>query len=968
MGSALLAVQALLGAVALAATVPSGFVDSIFVGVPSDATAMKFSPDGRLFVCQQSGKLRVVQDGQLLETPFVSIPVDGSDERGLLGVAFDPDFETNNFVYVYYTAASPTVHNRVSRFTANDNVAVPGSEVVLLELNPLSATYHNGGALHFGNDGKLYIAVGDNGNGNNSQSLGNLFGKVLRINRDGSIPADNPFFGTAAGVNLSIWARGLRNPFTTAIQRSTGRLFINDVGETSWEEINEGAPGANYGWPLAEGPSADPDFTDPFHFYGHNEGCAITGGAFYEPPVLAFPTGYHGDYFYADYCGGWIRRIDPVTDTDAAFAGGIGFPVDLKVGPDGALYYLARGDGVVGRISYSAADPPAITLPPADRTVAVGTSATFTVSATGAAPLTYRWRRNGNLITGATGTSYTLANAQLGDSGALFDVIVSNDFGSATSDTALLTVTQNTAPAAAITQPVVGTTYAGGSVINYAGTGNDAEDGVLPASAFTWWVDFHHADPTPHTHPRMAELSGSKSGSFTIPTLEETSPNVFYRFHLRVTDSGGLTHSVSRDIQPRKSTVTLATNPAALQLRLDGQPVTAPHTFVGVEGITRNLEAVSPQGTSWVFSSWSDGGARVHDISTPTADTTYTAQFVGQAAVSIDIANMSMLEGDAGTKTAVFPVSLSSASAAPVSVGWTTTNGSAKSGSDYAAGNGTVTFPAGSTSRTIAVTINGDTAVEANEIFYVDLSAPSGATVADARAVGSIKNDDGTGTIAFGASSYQKAESGGSATIAVTRSGGLGAGMTAQYATTNGTASAGTDYTSTSGTLTFAAGVTSVSFQVPLTNDTRDEVTETVNLSLSNPAGGAVLGTRRTASLNIVDNDTGGVLSFSSGAYERSESGGSATIKVLRTGGAASGVTVHYATSAATASATDDYTSATGTLSFGAGQTSATFSVALRNDTVNEANETVNLVLANPTGGAKLGSQPTAVLTILDDE
>jgi len=118
----------------------------------------------------------------------VSIPVDGSDERGLLGVAFDPDFETNNFVYVYYTAVSPTVHNRVSRFTANGNVAVPGSEVVLLDLNPLSATYHNGGALHFGNDGKLYIAVGDNGNGNNSQSLGNLFGKMLRINRDGSIP------------------------------------------------------------------------------------------------------------------------------------------------------------------------------------------------------------------------------------------------------------------------------------------------------------------------------------------------------------------------------------------------------------------------------------------------------------------------------------------------------------------------------------------------------------------------------------------------------------------------------------------------------------------------------------------------------------------------------------------------------------------------------------------------------------
>ena len=966
MGSVPLALLVPLGTGTHAATVPNGFVDSIFVGVPSDVTAMKFAPDGRLFVSQQSGKLRVVQEGTLLATPFVTLPVDDSGERGLLGVAFDPDFETNGFVYVYYTATSPTVHNRVSRFTANGNVTVPGSEVVIFNLNTLSdADNHNGGAIHFGNDGKLYIAVGDNGTGPNSQSLGNLFGKMLRINRDGSIPVDNPFFDTASGVNRAIWALGVRNPFTTAIQRSTGRLFINDVGGSSWEEINEGAPGANYGWPLAEGPSSDPDFTNPFHYYGRSDGCAITGGAFYESAALAFPTAYHGDYFYADYCSGWVRRIDPVTGADVAFAAGIGFPVDLKVGPDGALYYLARGDALVGRISYADAEPPSITVQPADRTVPVGQSASFTVGASGSAPLVYQWRRNGNVIAGANGSSHTVANPQLSHSGALFDVVVSNSFGSATSDTAQLVVTQNSVPAAAITQPVSGTTYAGAVTINYAGTGNDAEDGILPASAFTWWVDLHHDT---HMHPQVPRVSGSKTGSFTIPTNDETSPDVFYRIHLEVTDSGGLTQSVSRDIQPRKSTITLATNPAGLQLRLDGQPVTAPHTFVGVEGIVRSLEAVSPQGASWVFSSWSDGGGRVHDISTPVANTTYTAQFVAQPAVSIGIANVSMFEGNFGTNIALFPVTLSGASATPVDVAWKTTNGSATSSSDYTSGNGTVTFPAGSTSRTIAVTINGDTAVEAKEVFYVDLSAPSGATIVDARAVGSIKNDDGTGTIAFGASTYQKYENGGSATITVTRSGGLGGGMTAQYATTNGTASAGTDYTATSGTLAFAAGVTSLSFQVPITNDTRDEVTETVNLSLSNPAGGAVLGTRRTASLGIVDNDTGGVLTFSSGAYERSESGGNATIKVLRTGGAASGVTVHYTTSAATANANEDYTPATGTLSFAAGQTSASFSVALRKDTVNEANETVNLVLANPTGGAKLGSQPTAILTILDDE
>ena len=966
----MLAAQSIIACTAAsAATVPSGFVDSVYAQVPFDATAMKFSPDGRLFVCQQSGKLRVVQNGTLIATPFVQLTVDASGERGLLGVAFDPDFETNNFVYVYYTAVSPTVHNRVSRFTANGNVAVPGSEVVLLDLNPLDADYHNGGAIHFGNDDKLYIAVGDNGNGNNSQLLGNLFGKMLRINRDGSIPPDNPFFGTATGVNRAIWARGLRNPFTTALQRSTGRLFINDVGETSWEEINEGAPGVNYGWPLAEGPSADPNHTDPFHYYGHNAGCAITGGAFYEPPVLAFPTGYHGDYFYADYCSGWIRRIDSLTRDDTAFASGITTPVDLKVGSDGALYYLARDAGLVGRISSSAADPPTITLQPADRTVAVGQSATFTVSATGTAPLTYRWRRNGNFISGATGTSYTLANAQLGDSGALFDAVVSNDFGSVTSDTAQLTVTQNSVPSAAITQPVSGTTYAGGSVINYAGTGNDAEDGVLPASAFTWWVDFHHDDGNPHTHPEVPPTSGSKIGSFTIPTRDHLSSNVFYRIHLKVTDSGGLTREVTRDIQPRKSTITLATNPAGLQLRLDGQPVTAPHTFVGVEGIVRNLEAVSPQGASgWVFSSWSDGGERTHDISTPTADTIYTAQYVTPSAVSIGVGNASVLEGNTGTKTLSFLVTLSAASTAPVSVDWKTTNGTAKSDGDYAASNGTVNFPAGATSRTVAITTNGDTAVEANETFYVDLSAPAAASIGDARGAGTIKNDDGAGTLVFSSSNYQKTENGGSASVTVTRTGGLGGGMTVRYATANGTASAGADYAATTGTLTFAAGVQSMSFTVPITNDTLDESNETVNLSLSDPAGGAVLGTRRTAVLKIVDNDTGGALAFSAGAYQRVEGGGSITIKVQRTGGTASGVTVQYTTSADTASATTDYTPATGTLSFASGQSSASFAVMITNDALDELAETVNLILSDPTGGARLGTPSSVVLTILDDD
>src|SRR5712691_1569130 len=142
-----------------AATLPTGFVETQIGGL-SGPTAMDFAPDGRLFVCLQGGNLRVIKNGALLPTPFVTISVDSSGERGLLGVAFDTNFSTNNFVYVYYTVPGSPAHNRVSRFTANGDVAAAGSEVVLLNLDDLSsATNHNGGAIHFGPDGKLYVAV-----------------------------------------------------------------------------------------------------------------------------------------------------------------------------------------------------------------------------------------------------------------------------------------------------------------------------------------------------------------------------------------------------------------------------------------------------------------------------------------------------------------------------------------------------------------------------------------------------------------------------------------------------------------------------------------------------------------------------------------------------------------------------------------------------------------------------------------
>jgi glucose/arabinose dehydrogenase len=433
-----------------------GFQDSLFASGLSAPTSMEFAPDGRLFVTQQGGLLRVILPGSTtpLTPAFLTAPTSANGERGLLSVTFDPNFMSNGFLYVYYTANTPTIHNRVSRFTAVDadpgpgyrpgNTAVAGSETPILDLDSLSsATNHNGGAMHFGPDGKLYVAVGENANGANSQVLTNRLGKMLRINSDGTIPTDNPFYTTAAGANRSIWALGLRNPYTFTFQPGTGRMFINDVGQNTFEEVDEGFAGANYGWPNIEGyrttQTPPANYRDPVVSYGRAVGQTITGGAFYNPPVPNFPQQYVGKYFFADYSASWVRYIDPAINRPAInnFASGAGNPVDLDVGPDGALYYLGIGTGQVGRITWAG---PRITTQPQSQTVTEGDRVTFEVAATGPGTLTYQWRRNGVNITGATGSSYTLDPATTDDNGAAFSVVVTNSAASVTSDPALLTV------------------------------------------------------------------------------------------------------------------------------------------------------------------------------------------------------------------------------------------------------------------------------------------------------------------------------------------------------------------------------------------------------------------------------------------------------------------------------------------------------------------------------------------------
>jgi glucose/arabinose dehydrogenase len=612
------------------ATLPSGFVETTVASGIVSPTAMAIAPNGRIFVCSQTGALRVIKNGVLLATPFVTLSVDSVGERGLLGVAFDPHFTLNNYIYLYYTVPGTPSHNRVVRFTANGDVVLPGSRIILLELDPLStATNHNGGALHFGPDGNLYIAVGDNANGSNSQNLSNLLGKILRINPNGSIPNDNPFIQSTTARH-EIWALGLRNPFTFAFRGTTSFMYINDVGESTWEEIDLGQSGANYGWPATEGPTTNPVYKSPVYYYGHDQGCAITGGAFYSSSTPNFPSSYVGKYFFGDYCSGFIRVLNPSTGQATGFLTGASQPVDIQVGDDGSLYYLARGTKSVMKIRYSSNLSPVITTQPASQLISVGYPVTFSVVASGSTPYSYQWRRNGVDISGATAPSYKFS-ATLADNGAQFRVRVSNAYGSVLSNVATLSVTTDKPPTAQILTPAHGTTYFGGIVVNYSGSASDFEDGDLPASAFTWQVDFHHDT---HLHPFIAARTGSKKGSFTIPKRGETSSNVYYILTLKVTDSAGLSKTVVRNILPEKAEMTFVTKPAGLKISLDGQAARlTPFTVTGVVGIIRSISARTPQtlnGSSYVFQAWSDGGSRSHEISTPSVDTTYTANFATQ--------------------------------------------------------------------------------------------------------------------------------------------------------------------------------------------------------------------------------------------------------------------------------------------------------------------------------------------------
>lgn len=633
-----------------AITLPTGFT-SVQLADQLDPVGMCLAPDGRLFFTEKDGRVRIIKNEVLLTTPFVTITtVDNYNEQGLFSILLDPDFASNQYVYVMYTfkATSPNPNkNRVSRYTANGDVATAGSEQVLLEWN-ISGTIHNGGALAFGSDGKLYISTGESGTASNAQSQANLLGKILRINSDGTIPTDNPFYATNTGDLRAIYALGFRNPFKMALQPGTGQIFINDVGQGTWEEINVLEAGKNYGWPTIEGAittqTPPANYKDPLFAYNHSGGsCSIIGGNFYDPANPAFPSAYVGKYYYADYCGNYIKYFDPANpaSTLQTFATNASRILDIQVSPQGVMYVIERNgigggstgantsstDGKIWKISYNPNGDPVVSTQPVSVVIPIGEDATFTVTATGDPTLTYQWRKNNVDIPGATSNSYTLTNAQLSDNGAKFRCYIANSIGNVLTGEAVLTVLNNTRPVATFTSPATGVLYKAGENINFSATATDAEDGALASSQFTWWIDFHHDT---HTHPALAPETGVSSDSYLVLRTNETAANVWYRIYLKVKDSEGLESEVIyRDVHPQTSEITLETSPTGLELLLDGQTVQTPYTFSSVVGITRTITAPDEQenedNETMLFNSWNVVSGPEYEFDTPDINTTYKA-------------------------------------------------------------------------------------------------------------------------------------------------------------------------------------------------------------------------------------------------------------------------------------------------------------------------------------------------------
>ncbi|HEY7160573.1 MAG TPA: PQQ-dependent sugar dehydrogenase, partial [Acidobacteriota bacterium] len=562
-----------------------GFTSETVLTLPAfSIVGATFAPDGRIFVWQREGVVRIYKNGQLLPTPFVDITpqVNIGGDRGLLGVAIDPNFAQTGYVYLLYVFEwnnNPNSHQprtaRLTRVTADPNnpdVALPGSEITLLGSIgiPSCSNYppgsdciaddsdsHTIGTVQIAPDGKLFVGSGDGAwysfadpQALRAQDLESLNGKILRINPDGTAPVDNPFYDGSNSNTSKVWAYGVRNPFRFTLDPMIGEPFIADVGWNDWEEIDRGK-GANFGWPCFEGDFPQPAYqaaftqcqqidpstiTYPIYSYNHSVGHSITGGIFYTD--TEFPVAYQGNYFFGDYPENWIKRA--VFDSNQNlvsvedFATNADGPVSFALGPDGWIYYVSITTGELRRIKFGGPFAVASANPTSGYSpLNVAFSSAGSHDSNGE-NITFLWDFGDGNTSTQPNPNHTYISGTVQT--FLVTLTVTNEDSESSKDTLSITV-GSLPPVATIDSPPNGTVLNPGDIVNFSGHATDPDDGNLPASALHWSVYLHHDD---HIHT-VLELDGVSSGSFLA---QDHGPGTYsYEIDLRATDSSGLTET-----------------------------------------------------------------------------------------------------------------------------------------------------------------------------------------------------------------------------------------------------------------------------------------------------------------------------------------------------------------------------------------------------------------------------------------
>ncbi len=583
-----------------------GFASELVTTLPTfGPVGVAWAPDGRMFIWTKDGKVRIFKNGALLSTPFLdfSAKINTFNDNGMISFAFHPNFSTNGQIfigYVFEPNGNPNdSHSKVSRLvrvtasSANPDLMLAGSEVTILDNLPVDYGTHAIGCIRFADDGTIFVASGEGAdpgavdvNAWGSQDLNSVRGKIFRINPDGTAPGDNPFDDGTNSVRSKVWCYGVRNPYRFSLHPVTRVPYWGELGWNSWEEVNRGVAGGNFGWPCYEGVGVNTQYQSlfsqcaqvtavipPIISYNHSSGdlngggTCVIGGDFYTGTL--YPVAYRNNYFYADYSGNWIHRAvldaqgNPVST--AVFLTGVQSPTCIEQGPDGYLYYVSILTGQIRRIKYNgpvavASATPTSGYSPLQVAFSSAGSTNF-----GGGTMTFSWNFGDGTTSTQANPSHTYTHAGV----ITYTATLTASNGSQQSTAQVKVTVGSLPPSPSISTPLEGTNVYPGQTVTYQGSATDPEDGPLGAAALKWNVLLHH-----NTHVHNFIGSTGSQGSF-VAQNHGAIGTFSYETVLTATDSSGLEASTSvhlnvlQDVSPPGAPANLTAQAAGQQINLN---------------------------------------------------------------------------------------------------------------------------------------------------------------------------------------------------------------------------------------------------------------------------------------------------------------------------------------------------------------------------------------------------------------